>query len=61
MKLKIDCEVPPCTSSFARKETYRNHVLHHHQSLGTEAVVSLLQKIRDMKDEDFRCAEEFEN
>lgn len=38
-----------CSSSFARKETYRNHVLSHHQAIGSEALETLLTKIRNMK------------
>lgn len=55
MKLKLDCEVSTCSSSFARKETYRNHVLQHHQNLGPESLEILLTKIRNMKVEEFRC------
>lgn len=55
MKLKIDCEVISCSSSFARKETYRNHVIQHHQALGPSAMETLLAKIRTMKVEEFRC------
>lgn len=55
MKLKIDCEVNSCSSSFARKETYRNHVLQHHQNLGPNLVQALLTKIRKMRVEDYRC------
>lgn len=55
MKLKIDCEVVSCSSSFARKETYRNHVIQHHQNLGQEALEKLLNKIRNMKVEEYRC------
>lgn len=55
MKLKIDCEVLSCSSSFARKETYRNHVLQHHQNIGQEALNLLLMKIRNMKVEEYRC------
>lgn len=55
MKLKIDCEVLSCQSSFARKETYRNHVLSHHNNLGPEALERLLFKIRNMKVEEYRC------
>lgn len=55
MNLKISCEVSPCTSTFARKETYRKHVLQHHQSLGEQQIENLLKKIREMKDDEFVC------
>ncbi|CRK93151.1 CLUMA_CG006464, isoform A [Clunio marinus] len=55
MKLKIDCEVLSCSSSFARKETYRNHVLQHHQNLGSQSLNALLTKIRNLKVEEYRC------
>lgn len=55
MKLKICCEVTPCTSTFARKETYRKHVIQHHKNLGEEKVANLLKKIRELKDEEFIC------
>lgn len=55
MKLKIDCEVVGCSSSFARKETYRNHVINHHQNIGQDNLHNLLTKIRNMKVEEYRC------
>lgn len=53
MHLKIDCEIAGCSSTFARKETYRNHVLSHHKDLATVLIEDLLQRIRVMKAEDY--------
>ncbi|CAO1381708.1 unnamed protein product [Diamesa serratosioi] len=47
-QLKVACELPGCTSKFARKETYRNHVLSHHKDLSQAAVNALLKKIREL-------------
>lgn len=47
-QLKVACELPGCTSKFARKETYRNHVLSHHKDLSKAAVDALLKKIREL-------------
>lgn len=52
MKVKIYCEVHQCSSSFARKETYRNHVIQHHENdLSSEEMSALLQRIKEMKEE----------
>lgn len=45
----MDCEL--CTSRFVRKESYRNHVLTHHQELNKTDLEALLKKIRKMKPE----------
>ena len=50
-QLKVCCELPGCSSKFARKETYRNHVLSHHKDLSHEKIQALLLKIREMKQE----------
>ena len=50
-QLKVSCELPGCSSKFARKETYRNHVLSHHKDLSPEKIQALLKKIREMKQE----------
>ena len=50
-QLKVSCELPGCSSKFARKETYRNHVLSHHKDLSQEKIQALFKKIREMKQE----------
>ena len=50
-QMKVSCEIPGCSSKFARKETYRNHVLSNHKDLSQEEIQSLLKKIREMKHE----------
>ena len=50
-QLKVSCELPGCSSKFARKETYRNHVLSHHKDLSQEQIQTLFKKIREMKQE----------
>ena len=50
-QLKVSCELPGCSSKFARKETYRNHVLSHHKELSKDQIELLLKKIREMKQE----------
>lgn len=39
----------PGSSQFARKATYKNHILSHHKDLGEENITNLFQKIREMK------------
>lgn len=49
MKVKIACELAGCKSQFARKETYRNHVLSHHKDIGEENIKIVLEGIRNMQ------------
>lgn len=49
MNIKIKCEIESCSSQFARKATYKNHILSHHKDLGEEKVAELFQKIRELK------------
>lgn len=51
MKLKFKCELPGCSSSFARKESYKNHVKESHKDLDATFVAELLDKIHNMKQE----------
>lgn len=60
MKLRINCEVSPCQATFARKESYRTHVLQHHSKLNVDRLRNLLQKIKEMKEEDYAVVTENE-
>lgn len=46
MKVKLKCEIDSCNSQFARKETYKNHVLSHHKDIGPERTQDLLNRIK---------------
>lgn len=46
-KLRFFCEVPGCAGNFSRREYYKKHALSHHQNLGTDAMESLLESIKN--------------
>jgi hypothetical protein len=51
MNMKFACEIPGCISKFARKETYRSHILAQHQDIGEREVKELLERMKHLKQE----------
>lgn len=49
MRMKFQCQIVGCNSKFARKETYRAHVMSHHKDLGTSQLREVLERIKHEK------------
>lgn len=49
MKIKIDCEIIGCKSSFPRKDSLRFHILNQHKDLDPSFVQTILENIRELK------------
>ncbi|CRK93016.1 CLUMA_CG006469, isoform A [Clunio marinus] len=46
-KMRFFCQVPGCHGNFSRREYYKKHAIAHHQSLGPEGLLILLQSIKE--------------
>lgn len=45
--IRMSCDY--CEAKFVRKDTYRSHILSHHQDMDKSELDDFLKKIRNMK------------
>lgn len=48
MNFRMKCDLPGCTSDFARKKNLRSHVLSVHKYIGEDNIQAALERIRNL-------------